>query len=233
MIYCNQSMISNDSSHVVMVELDFYFIHIRIRLLTRNNETKRDIPGGGGLPHPPTPSPDSAIHSAYYSPTASPGQSRHRSGSGLSSPYSHRASPSLSRNNSDASQYSVHSQYGGSQYSYSSAPSPLSPSPAQSPVQPRHMAMLSAAYGPSLPSRSAGGSGGGGFVLSGGVEYPPSPLLFRHSPASAAFPGATPAGSLPGVRDLEIKSEAPVPAATAAHPPGLSANDPTGMFGIC
>ena len=164
-------------------------------------------PAAGGLPHPPTPSPDSAIHSAYYSPTASPGQSRHRSGSGLSSPYSHRASPSLSRNNSDASQYSVHSQYGGSQYSYSSAPSPLSPSPAQSPVQPRHMAMLSAGYG---PPRSAGGLVGG--------EFPPSPLLYRHAPAP--FPGATPAGSLPGVRDLEIKSEPHV-----VHPPGLSSND--------
>ena len=172
----------------------------------------------GGLPHPPTPSPDSAIHSAYYSPTASPGQSRHRSGSGLSSPYSHRASPSLSRNNSDASQYSVHSQYGGSQYSYSSAPSPLSPSPAQSPVQPRHMAMLSAAgYG--LPGRS----GGGGLV--GNCEFPPSPLLYRHG-IPAPFPGATPAGSLPGVRDLEIKSE-PAGAAGHHHPNGLlsSSND--------
>jgi hypothetical protein len=42
-----------------------------------------------------------------------------------------RTTPSLSRNNSDAS------QYGGSQYSYSSAPSPLSP--AHSPATPsRH-----------------------------------------------------------------------------------------------
>ena len=55
-------------------------------------------------------------------------------------------------------------------------------------------------------------------------EFPPSPLLFRHGPVSC-FPGATPAGSLPGVRDLEIKSE---PAHMA--PPGLSANDTTGMF---
>ena len=136
----------------------------------------------------------------------------------MSSPYSHRASPSLSRNNSDASQYSVHSQYGGSQYSYSSAPSPLSPSPAQSPVQPRHMAMLSAAgYG--LPGRS----GGGGLV--GNCEFPPSPLLYRHG-IPAPFPGATPAGSLPGVRDLEIKSE-PAGAAGHHHPTGLlsSSND--------
>ena len=41
--------------------------------------------------------------------------------------------------------------------------------------------------------------------LSGLAEFPPSPLLYRHAPAP--FPGATPAGSLPGVRDLEIKSE--------------------------
>ena len=90
--------------------------------LTTRHPIRLPLAPPSGLPHPPTPSPDSAIHSAYYSPTASPGQSRHRSGSGLSSPYSHRASPSLSRNNSDASQYS---QFGGSQYSYSSAPSPL------------------------------------------------------------------------------------------------------------
>lgn len=181
--------------------------------LTNRHPIRLPLSAASGLPHPPTPSPDSAIHSAYYSPTASPGQSRHRSGSGLSSPYSHRASPSLSRNNSDASQYSVHSQYGGSQYSYSSAPSPLSPSPAQSPVQPRHMAMLSAAgYG--LPGRSGGG-------LAGNGEFPPSPLLYRHG-LPAPFPGATPAGSLPGVRDLEIKTE---PAGAAGHPPGLSTTD--------
>ena len=67
--------------------------------------------------------------------------------------------------------------------------------------------MLSAGYG---PPRSAGGLVGG--------EFPPSPLLYRHAPAP--FPGATPAGSLPGVRDLEIKSEPHV-----VHPPGLSSND--------
>ena len=182
----------------------------------------------GGLPHPPTPSPDSAIHSAYYSPTASPGQSRHRSGSGLSSPYSHRASPSLSRNNSDASQYSVHSQFGGSsQYSYSSAPSPLSPSPAQSPVQPRHMAMLAASYGGGMPlsmSRGSAAVGAAGLMSGGnGNEFPPSPLLFRHGPVPPfGTPVATPAGSLPGVRDLEIKTE------PAMIPPGLSATDTTG-----
>lgn len=81
----------------------------------------------------PTPSPDSAIHSTIYSPSQSPVQSRHGPFSGFSSPYhsSHRTTPSLSRNNSDAS------QYGGSQYSYSSATSPISPphfSPTHSPV---------------------------------------------------------------------------------------------------
>lgn len=82
----------------------------------------------------PTPSPDSAIHSTIYSPSHSPLQSRHGPFSGFSSPgyhSSHRTTPSLSRNNSDAS------QYGGSQYSYNSAPSPLSP--AHSPATPsRH-----------------------------------------------------------------------------------------------
>ena len=81
----------------------------------------------------PTPSPDSAIHSTIFSPTQSPVQSRHGPFSGFSSPYhsSNHATPSLSRNNSDAS------QYGGSQYSFSSATSPISPphySPTHSPV---------------------------------------------------------------------------------------------------
>ena len=83
------------------------------------------------------PSPDSAIHSAYYSPSQSPVQSRPVSG--FSSPFSLRTTPSLSRNNSDAS------QYGGSvsagQASSVSESSPLSPtqfSPTHSPVQARH-----------------------------------------------------------------------------------------------
>ena len=70
-----------------------------------------------------------------------------------------------------------------------------SPSPAQSPVQPRHMAMLAAG---AYPSRAALALG----------EFPASPLLYRHG-APPLFPGATPAGSLPGVRDLEVKSEPP------------------------
>lgn len=95
----------------------------------------------------PTPSPDSAIHSAYYSPSQSPVQSRHIGGGGqmggggaVGGPLAgvRTGTPSLSRNNSDAS------QYGGSQYSYSSnsATSPLSPaqfSPTHSPVQGRHL----------------------------------------------------------------------------------------------
>jgi nuclear receptor subfamily 5 group A protein 3 len=88
---------------------------------------------------PPTPSPDSAIHSAYSysSPAQSPVTSRHGSSHGLpSSGFSSPYTPSLSRNNSDAS------QYGGSQhsscYSYSSV-SPTQFSPTHSPIQSRHM----------------------------------------------------------------------------------------------
>ncbi|XP_063227117.1 nuclear hormone receptor FTZ-F1 beta [Bacillus rossius redtenbacheri] len=84
---------------------------------------------------PPTPSPDSAIHSAYSygSPTQSPVTSRHGSSHGLpSSGFSSPYTPSLSRNNSDASQH-------GSCYSYSSVSiSPTQFSPTHSPVQPRH-----------------------------------------------------------------------------------------------
>lgn len=83
---------------------------------------------------PPTPSPDSAVHSCY-SPTQSPVTSRHLPSSGFSSPFT----PSLSRNNSDAS------QYGGSQHSscYSQSYSSVSVSPTQfspthSPIQSRH-----------------------------------------------------------------------------------------------
>ncbi|XP_059488339.1 nuclear hormone receptor FTZ-F1 beta isoform X2 [Neocloeon triangulifer] len=92
--------------------------------------------------HPPTPSPDSAIHSAYYSPTQSPVASRHPlSSSGFSSPYSTRhATPSLSRTSSDASQYSQHST--GSCYS---SPAQFS-SPSHSPVQARHPLHLLAAH---------------------------------------------------------------------------------------
>jgi Zinc finger, C4 type (two domains) len=81
------------------------------------------------------------------------------------------------------------------------------------------MAMLSAAgYG--LPGRS-----GGGGLVGNGNEFPPSPLLYRHG-VPAPFPGATPAGSLPGVRDLEIKSEPAGAAGHHHHPAGLlSSND--------
>ena len=94
---------------------------------------------------PPTPSPDSAIHSAYYSPSQSPVQSRHMSPvqsrhmSGFSSPFSLRTTPSLSRNNSDASQYGGSVSAGPA--SSVSDTSPLSPShfsPTHSPVQSRH-----------------------------------------------------------------------------------------------
>ena len=101
----------------------------------------------------PTPSPDSAIHSTIYSPSQSPVQSRHGHFSGFSSPYhsSHRTSPSLSRNNSDAS------QYGGSQYSCSSATSPISPthSPVTSSRYSHHPGYPSPAI-PSSPLSSRG-----------------------------------------------------------------------------
>ncbi|XP_049804888.1 nuclear hormone receptor FTZ-F1 beta isoform X1 [Schistocerca nitens] len=116
----------------------------------------------------PSPSPDSAIHSAYSysSPAQSPVTSRSSHGiqsSGFSSPYT----PSLSRNNSDASQYgdsscysygglpssgfsspytpslsrnnSDASQYGGSQHSSCYSYSPTQFSPSHSPIQSRHL----------------------------------------------------------------------------------------------
>merc|ERR1719320_440640 len=94
----------------------------------------------------PTPSPDSAIHSTIYSPSQSPVQSRHGHFSGFSSPYhsSHRTSPSLSRNNSDAS------QYGGSQYSCSSATSPISPT--HSPVTSSRYSHHPGYPSPAIPS---------------------------------------------------------------------------------
>merc|ERR1719320_1638910 len=94
----------------------------------------------------PTPSPDSAIHSTIYSPSQSPVQSRHGHFSGFSSPYhsSYRTSPSLSRNNSDAS------QYGGSQYSCSSATSPISPT--HSPVTSSRYSHHPGYPSPAIPS---------------------------------------------------------------------------------
>nr|CAI5865470.1 unnamed protein product [Callosobruchus analis] len=63
---------------------------------TPSNSPSLNGGGGGGVP--PTPSPDSAVHSAYSvfsSPTHSPLQQRHLA-----------LTPSLSRNNSDASRSS-------------------------------------------------------------------------------------------------------------------------------
>ena len=90
-----------------------------------------------GLRLHPTPSPDSAIHSASgcHSPSQSPIQSRQLSG--LSSPFSIRGTPSLSRNNSDASQH-------GNRVDSPGAPmSPMTlghmPSPQNSPIPNRHI----------------------------------------------------------------------------------------------
>ena len=95
----------------------------------------------------PTPSPDSAIHSVYYSPSQSPidpiTQTQSRQISGLSSPFSLRTTPSssLSRNNSDASQYGS-SSITSLPSSVSATTSPISPShqysPTNSPIQTRH-----------------------------------------------------------------------------------------------
>ena len=97
----------------------------------------------------PPQSPDSAIHSAYYSPSQSPidqqaiVQSQSRQFSGLSSPFSLRTTPasSLSRNNSDASQYGS-SSITSLPSSVSVTTSPISSSnqysPTNSPIQTRH-----------------------------------------------------------------------------------------------
>ena len=97
----------------------------------------------------PPQSPDSAIHSAYYSPSQSPidqqgvVQSQSRQFSGLSSPFSLRTTPasSLSRNNSDASQYGS-SSITSLPSSVSATTSPISSSnqysPTNSPIQTRH-----------------------------------------------------------------------------------------------
>ena len=129
--------------------------------------------GGGGKVT--TPSPDSAVHSAYYSPSQSPVQSRHHAAvavggcsggqSGVSSPFSMRTTPSLSRNNSDASQYS------------SSTTSPLSPtqfSPSHSPVQSRH-ALLPSSPLPHPPAATQRAQAMAASILGGGVLHvPPS-----------------------------------------------------------
>ncbi|XP_050508194.1 nuclear hormone receptor FTZ-F1 beta [Diabrotica virgifera virgifera] len=87
----------------------------------------KDLMMHKGLNVPPTPSPDSAVHSAYSvfsSPTQSPLTQRHVT-----------FTPNLSRNNSDASHSSC--------CSYSSVSVSVSPtqqfSPTHSPIQGRHM----------------------------------------------------------------------------------------------
>ena len=127
--------------------------------------------GGGGCGKVTTPSPDSAVHSAYYSPSQSPVQSRHHiiggggggcGQSGVSSPFSMRTTPSLSRNNSDASQYS------------SSTTSPLSPtqfSPSHSPVQSRHTLLPSSPL-PLPPTQRTQAMAAS--ILGGVLHVPPS-----------------------------------------------------------
>ena len=100
----------------------------------------------------PTPSPDSAIHSVYYSPSQSPvdlqssihSQQSRIQVSGLSSPFSSRTTPasSLSRTNSDASQYGSASMTSLPTSVSATSVSPISPSqqysPTNSPNQTRH-----------------------------------------------------------------------------------------------
>ena len=127
--------------------------------------------GGGGCGKVTTPSPDSAVHSAYYSPSQSPVQSRHHivggggcGQSGVSSPFSMRTTPSLSRNNSDASQYS------------SSTTSPLSPtqfSPSHSPVQSRHTLLPSSPL-PLPPTQRTQAQAMAASILGGVLHVPPS-----------------------------------------------------------
>ena len=134
------------------------------------------IGGGAGGGKVATPSPDSAVHSAYYSPSQSPVQSRHHAAaaaaaashqSGVSSPFSMRTTPSLSRNNSDASQYS------------SSTTSPLSPtqfSPSHSPVMQIRHALLPASPLPLPPLTTAAAAATTTTqrALGGGLHIPPS-----------------------------------------------------------
>lgn len=121
--------------------------------------------------HPHTHSP-----THLYSPTQSPGPSRHVSG--FSSPYSHTPSTGLSRNNSDAS------QYGGSYNSYnSSAPSPISPthySPSQSPIQQRHVSGFSLAQQQS-PNLGRVSSYPGVAIGPGGLYVAPLDLRDHHA----------------------------------------------------
>ena len=132
--------------------------------------TARQYGIGGGSGKVATPSPDSAVHSAYYSPSQSPVQSRHHAlgggcgQSGVSSPFSMRTTPSLSRNNSDASQYS------------SSTTSPLSPtqfSPSHSPVQSRHTLLPSSPL-PLPPTQRTQAQAMAASILGGVLHVPPS-----------------------------------------------------------
>ncbi|XP_066999623.2 nuclear hormone receptor FTZ-F1 beta [Anabrus simplex] len=146
---------------------------------------------------PPTPSPDSAIHSAYSysSPAQSPVTSRHGSSHGLpSSGFSSPYTPSLSRNNSDAS------QYGGSQhsscYSYSSVSvSPTQFSPTHSPIQSRHLPSHAGFPSPVMPR-------GADFSTTGSVN---SPL---HVMAGGVLYGGVPVprGSMVGVDEQDGSS---------------------------
>ena len=150
------------------------------------------VPLGKGLSDA-IPSPDSAIHSVYYSPSQSPNQSRQISG--LSSPFSlQTSSSSLSRNNSDASQYGS-SSITSLPSSVSITNSPISPpshqySPTHSPIQTQH----SSGGGNHLPILHAlpGAGHGQQYQVNHHPPHPPSTL-----PSSPLPPSITTSRHLP------------------------------------
>ena len=135
----------------------------------------------------PTPSPDSAIHSVYYSPSQSPvdpqsiNHTQSRQLSGLSSPFSMRTTPSLSlsRTNSDASQYGS-SSLTSLPSSVSATTSPISSShqysPTDSPIQTRH--------------HSGGGVGGQTSISSQNLNMPPTGHAQQQYPPPPTLPSA-------------------------------------------
>jgi len=157
--------------------------------------------GGGHVPS--TPSPDSGLHSAYYSPSASPVQSRHGSGGGSGCAAASVTAVPLSRNNSDASQYSSASA--------AAVCGPLSPSrsfssPAHSPVQhPRHHQPLSLPPMLGEATMSARGSPSMGDIAE---DTQPSslPVAVAHS----LTPGASQAQAAGISRQQLINSPCPI-----------------------
>ena len=144
----------------------------------------------------PTPSPDSAIHSASgHSPSQSPISGRQLSG--LSSPFSIRGTPSLSRNNSDASQ-------NGRPASPGAPMSPMTlghmPSPQNSPITNRQ---------PHIPCRQ--------------ITLPSSPLPPNTITASKASTASSTASTITLYQHAEAIGEGPMSdVSSMTAPPGIS-----------